>query len=304
MQARKFFPFLVLLAFQAVPAQAQAPLPAGWPNRVELGMADGPGGAAAMRATAPVRLPLPIPGRRRQHGQRLGHLEHQRRFRAVLYPGLGGQRDHPGLHLLHDFSVRARRRQRERRGLQQPEQHRHDDGVLQRPEALLSKGRRLSRAEGGAARGAGPLGLHGAALDERRCQDRARESGGNRDCRSWRACRATCPAFARAVLKLRDAYAPNVNVGYHISVWGTGIDIALVEPLRRDGRRARRACGHLLQVARRRLRHRFRRVQRPRLGLLPVRLRRRRPVLVGRGGFPPQRALPRAASPPLRESES
>ena len=26
--------------------------------------------------------------------------------------------------------------------------------------------------------------------------------------------------FARAVLKLRDTYAPNVNVGYHISVWG------------------------------------------------------------------------------------
>ena len=39
--------------FQGALLQAQAQLPAGWPNRVELGMADGPGGAAAMRATAP-----------------------------------------------------------------------------------------------------------------------------------------------------------------------------------------------------------------------------------------------------------
>jgi hypothetical protein len=36
--------------------------------------------------------------------------------------------------------------------------------------------------------------------------------------------------FARAILKLRDTYAPNVNVGYHLSVWGTGSDIALSNP--------------------------------------------------------------------------
>jgi hypothetical protein len=36
--------------------------------------------------------------------------------------------------------------------------------------------------------------------------------------------------FARAVVKLRDTYAPNVILGYHISVWGTGNDIALSNP--------------------------------------------------------------------------
>jgi hypothetical protein len=36
--------------------------------------------------------------------------------------------------------------------------------------------------------------------------------------------------FARGILKLRDAYAPNVVVGYHTSVWGTGTDIALSDP--------------------------------------------------------------------------
>ena len=40
----------------AVPVRAQAPLPAGWPRRIELGMADAPGGAAAMKRTAPFAL--------------------------------------------------------------------------------------------------------------------------------------------------------------------------------------------------------------------------------------------------------
>jgi hypothetical protein len=37
-------------------ARAQAPLPAGWPAQLELGVSDGPGGAAAMMATAPFRF--------------------------------------------------------------------------------------------------------------------------------------------------------------------------------------------------------------------------------------------------------
>jgi len=36
--------------------------------------------------------------------------------------------------------------------------------------------------------------------------------------------------FARAIDKLRDAYAPNVALGYHVSVWGTGNDIAYSDP--------------------------------------------------------------------------
>jgi hypothetical protein len=36
--------------------------------------------------------------------------------------------------------------------------------------------------------------------------------------------------FARAIVKLRDTYGPNVILGYHISVWGTGNDIILSNP--------------------------------------------------------------------------
>ena len=36
--------------------------------------------------------------------------------------------------------------------------------------------------------------------------------------------------FARAIVKLRDTYAPNVLLGYHMSIWGTGNDIVYSDP--------------------------------------------------------------------------
>ncbi|MCC7366474.1 MAG: hypothetical protein IT303_19105 [Dehalococcoidia bacterium] len=40
----------------------------------------------------------------------------------------------------------------------------------------------------------------------------------------------TVAGFAQAVVRLRDQYAPNVKLGYHISVWGTGDDIQYSNP--------------------------------------------------------------------------
>jgi len=36
--------------------------------------------------------------------------------------------------------------------------------------------------------------------------------------------------FARAIVRLRDAYAPNVVLGYSLSVWGTNVDISISDP--------------------------------------------------------------------------
>ena len=36
--------------------------------------------------------------------------------------------------------------------------------------------------------------------------------------------------LARAIVRLRDTYAPNVWLGYHVSVWGTGVDISISDP--------------------------------------------------------------------------
>jgi hypothetical protein len=40
----------------------------------------------------------------------------------------------------------------------------------------------------------------------------------------------TMPGFARAVVRLRDRYAPHVLLGYHVSIWGTGVDIQYSDP--------------------------------------------------------------------------
>jgi hypothetical protein len=36
--------------------------------------------------------------------------------------------------------------------------------------------------------------------------------------------------FAQAIVRLRDRYAPNVQLGYHFSTWGTGTDIVQADP--------------------------------------------------------------------------
>jgi hypothetical protein len=50
--------------------------------------------------------------------------------------------------------------------------------------------------------------------------------------------------FARAVVRLRNRYAKNVRLGYHLSVWGTKTDIGLQDPPDKQvdalGRRAAR----------------------------------------------------------------
>src|SRR5207342_3400699 len=52
-RATVLFHVFVILACVSRSVEAQAPLPSGWPARLELGMADAPGGAAALKQTAP-----------------------------------------------------------------------------------------------------------------------------------------------------------------------------------------------------------------------------------------------------------
>jgi hypothetical protein len=40
--------------------------------------------------------------------------------------------------------------------------------------------------------------------------------------------------FAQAIVRLRDRYAPNVLLAYPVSVWGTGVDIAISDPIDAD----------------------------------------------------------------------
>jgi hypothetical protein len=55
----------------------------------------------------------------------------------------------------------------------------------------------------------------------------------------------TMAGFAAAVLRLRGIHAPNVLVGYHLSTWGTGVDIARADSPDDEAQRfARRAADY------------------------------------------------------------
>src|SRR4051794_7819547 len=54
---RSAAPAALLLALGvAAPARADALLPPGWGNRLQVGLTDGPGGAAALQRSTPMRL--------------------------------------------------------------------------------------------------------------------------------------------------------------------------------------------------------------------------------------------------------
>jgi len=55
----------------------------------------------------------------------------------------------------------------------------------------------------------------------------------------------TIAGFAQAQVRLRDTLAPNVLLGYHLSVWGTNVDIALSGPSRAHPGDATRGTGSM-----------------------------------------------------------
>ena len=291
---------LCLLARPA--AQSMAPLPSGWPNRMELGMADSPGGAAAMRATAPFGFRYQYLAGGANTGSGWATWNTNGDFAKFYIQDSVANGIVPVFTVLHVAAVVSGWRRRERRELRQPEQHRTMTAYYNDLKLFFQKAGAFpctrwsctsSRTSGATWSSVRP------ATTPRRVPAKVSETGLS----ELAGLPSNVAGFAQAVVKLRDTYAPNVFLGYHISVWGTGIDIALSNPpdATVDARGARR---EVLQVARRQLRRRVRRVQRPRRRLQPVSVRRRRRSWWDAERLPPQRALPRAASPPRRESAS
>ncbi len=221
-------PIVLSLAF-AAPIQAQAPLPAGWPNRLELGMGDGPGGAAAMKATAPFafRYQYLAGGANTKNGWATWNADGDfARFYIqdsianglipvfTYYmllqslPGGGSESDAVFTNLNTTSTMTAY----------------YNDVKLffQKAGAFPSQkvvlhvepdfwGYMQQRASADNAAGV-PAKVSETGLPE------------------LAGLPAKVAGFARAIVKLRDTYAPNVVLGYHISVWGTGNDIALSNP--------------------------------------------------------------------------
>src|SRR5262245_25154621 len=222
---------IVILGFAILgrSAHAQAPLPMGWPNRIELGMADSPGGAAAMKRTAPFAF----------------------RYQYLA----GGANTGSGWATWNTNGDFAR--------------FYIEDSVANGIIPVFTYYMLLQSSPGGGSESAANFtNLNNTSTMTAYYNDlalffqKAGAFGGQRvvlhvepdlwgymQQRSTNDDAKTVPAkvsetgipllaglpsnisgYARAIVKLRDTYAPNVILGYHISVWGTGVDIGLSNP--------------------------------------------------------------------------
>jgi hypothetical protein len=223
------FMVAALLLALNVAAFAQAPLPPSWPPQMELGMADGPGGAAAMRSTAPFAFRYQYLAGGVNTGNGWANWNPNGDF-ARFYiqdstansiipvftyymmlqstPGGGSESDADFTNLNNASTMTAY----------------YNDVKLFFQKAGAFPGKTVV--------------LHlepdlWGYLEQRATNDvastvtaKVSETG----LPELAGLPSNVSGFARAIIKLRDTYAPNVLVAYHISVWGTGNDIALSNP--------------------------------------------------------------------------
>jgi len=210
-------------------AQQLPPLPAGWPARLEIGAADSPGGAAAMRATAPMvfRYQYLAGGVNTNRGWSTWNTNgdfpkfyiqdsiNNGMIPVFTYymllqstPAGGSESDADFGNLNNTATMTAY----------------YNDLILFFQKAALFPSQRVV--------------LHvepdfWGYMEQRSGNDNAAtvsakvsETG----IAALQGLPSTVAGFARAVVKLRDTYAPNVTLAYHLSVWGTNIDIGISNP--------------------------------------------------------------------------
>ena len=239
-------------------ARAEAPLPAGWPNQLELGMSDSPGGAAAMKATAPFRFRYQYLAGGVNTGSGWATWNSNGDFARFYIE------DSVANGIIPVFTYYMMLQSTPGGGSGEADAVFNNLNNTATMTAYFNDLKLFFQKAG--AFPAQKVVLHmepdlWGYMEQRSTNDDAKtvtakvaETG----IPELAGLPGNVSGFARAVLKLRDTYAPNVNVGYHISIWGTGNDIGSLQPSRRDCGRACRACRQLLQIARRRLRHCFR----------------------------------------------
>ena len=221
---------LLVLAVLATPAAAaNPPAPRGWPDRVELGLTDQPGGAAALRRAAPLgyRYQYLAGGVNTREGwstwnpsgtfvtryvreSRAAHVTPVFTYYMLLQsrPGGGGELEADLRNLRTVATMRAWYR---------------DLALFLRRAAAFRSTRIVLHVE---------PDLWGY-VQQRARGDRAATipaAVSSTGLPSLRGLPNHAGGVARAVVRLRDRLAPNVQLAYSISVWGTGVDISLSDP--------------------------------------------------------------------------
>jgi hypothetical protein len=218
----------VLLAHTAA-AQAQAPLPAGWPAQVELGMADSPGGAAAMRGAAAFRFRYQYLAGGVNTGSGWATWNTNGDFPTFYIqdsvahgvipvftyymllqsqPGGGDESNADFTNLNNTATMTA---------------YYHDLTLFFQKAGAFTGQRVVLHVEPD----------FWGYMQQRSTMDNAAtvpakvsETG----IAALQGLPSNVAGFAQAIVKLRDAYAPNVTLAYHLSVWGTNVDISISDP--------------------------------------------------------------------------
>jgi hypothetical protein len=223
-------PFLAACVALSSPAFAQLPPPpAGWPATVEIGVADSPGGAAALRATAPMIFRYQylaggvntgsgwatwntngdFPRFYIQDSIANGMIPVFTYYQLLQSsPGGGSESDADFANLNNTATMTAY----------------YNDLILFFQKAGAFPSRRVV--------------LHvepdfWGYMEQRSTNDNAASLSAKvseTGIAALQGLPSTVVGFARAVVKLRDTYAPNVTLAYHLSVWGTNVDIAISNP--------------------------------------------------------------------------
>jgi hypothetical protein len=221
--------FTTLAAAESAPGQSLAPLPSGWPKQVELGMADAPGGAAAMKSTAPFAFRYQYLAGGVNTGNGWANWNTNGDFARfyiqdsaasgiipvftyymLLQSAPGGvSESNADLTNLNNTATMTAYYNDLKVFFQKAGAFQGQMVVLHVEPDLWGYVEQAS-TNGDAASVAAKVSETGLP-----------ELAG---------LPSNVSGFARAVLKLRDTYAPNVVVAYHISVWGTGVDIAISNP--------------------------------------------------------------------------
>jgi hypothetical protein len=211
-------------------AQAQAPLPAAWPKQMELGMADAPGGAATMKSTAPFafRYQYLAGGANTNSGWSTWNTNGD--F-AKFYI-----QDSMANGIIPVFTYYMMLQSSPSTGSSEGAR---DSSNIQNTSTMTAYYNDLKLFfQKAALFPSQPVVLHvepdlwgyleqlATNNDASTVAAKVSETG----LAELAGLPSNVSGFARAVIKLRDTYAPNVIVGYHISVWGTGTDIALSNP--------------------------------------------------------------------------
>ena len=242
-----------------IPASSLAPLPAGWPTTLQLGMADSPGGAAAMAASTPFSFRYQYLSGGANTGS--GWATWNTNGQFVTYYIAESQASHiiPVFTYYQLLQSAPGNTQGEPAG---------DLANLTNTGTMTSYYQDLTLFFQRAAAKT-PVVLHvepdlWAYLEQQAQGNNASTvpvqvaSTGNSNLSGLPN---TAAGFAQAFVRLRNKYAPNVILAYHFSTWGTGTDILYSKPPELHRRGSGRPNGTVLQISGRGLRHRLHRSQ-------------------------------------------